>query len=320
MSEWGLEIISDAYIRQSPPPTPVGNGEIWQYEQLTLSHICLWIKQAVQGQSRKSCLIRFPKYTKFKAIIRNTVLPVISVYSSCICWNKSCLSSHHQLHVVSSCRDSSHCWDATGAAPLQQAAWWPGFLLQTRQKGESVCPSVHSQKSRVGLLSCCRTPEWLRLAQTLFHLLQPCSSRDTQSRVPRAVSRQVLEISKEESPQPLATCTSCPSTAKVPHSSSVLHSDRTGLYHICLPWLRIAQDFFRVKGWGPGVHWHKTTSPSCCRFYEEVMLLPPRSSSLQADTRWLSAAVSIHMDIFSSFLPKATNSLEKKKIIFKKPA
>jgi len=111
-----------------------------------------------------------------------------------------------------------------------------------------VCPSVHSQKSRVGLLSCCRTPEWLRLAQTLFHLLQPCSSRDTQSRVLRAVSRQVLEISKEESPQPLATCTSCPTTAKVPYCSSVLHSDRTGLYHICLPWLCIAQDFFRVKG------------------------------------------------------------------------
>lgn len=154
---------------------------------------------------------------------------------------------------------------------------------------------------------------FLSIQAIFYNLVQLHPSRDIRSRVPRAVSRQVLEISKEESPQPLATCTSCPTTAKVPYCSSVLHSDRTGLYHICLPWLCIAQDFFRVKGWGPGVHWHKTTSPSCCRFYEEVMLLPPRSSSLQADTRWLSAAVSIHMDIFSSFLPKATNSLEKKK-------
>lgn len=44
------------------------------------------------------------------------------------------------------------------------------------------------------------------------HLAQPCSSRDTQSTVPKAVSRPLWKISKEEIPQPLSsvcfiTCT-----------------------------------------------------------------------------------------------------------------
>lgn len=153
--------------------------------------------------------------------------------------------------MVSSWRGSSSCRDAAGAAPFQQPAWWLGLLLQSRQKGAIVCLYVHNQKSRAGLLSSCRTPEFLRLAQTLFHLLQPCSGRDTQSRVLRAVSRLLLETSKE-SAQPLPTCTSSPLTANVPHTSSVLHSDRTGLYHIYLCWLCAAQNFFREKAEAQG--------------------------------------------------------------------
>jgi len=37
------------------------------------------------------------------------------------------------------------------------------------------------------------------------HLAQPCSSRDTQSRVPMLMSRWFLRISKQESPQPLSS-------------------------------------------------------------------------------------------------------------------
>ena len=37
----------------------------------------------------------------------------------------------------------------------------------------------------------------------------PCSSRDTQSSVPRAVSKWLWKISKEESPQPLCSLCHC---------------------------------------------------------------------------------------------------------------
>lgn len=52
--------------------------------------------------------------------------------------------------------------------------------------------------------------EWLRLAGTSGSTwLNPCPSRDTQSRVLRSVSRLLLKISEEETPQSLwATCAS----------------------------------------------------------------------------------------------------------------
>lgn len=39
--------------------------------------------------------------------------------------------------------------------------------------------------------------------------LKPCSSRETQSRVPRSMPRQFLKISKEETPQPLGNLHQC---------------------------------------------------------------------------------------------------------------
>ena len=42
----------------------------------------------------------------------------------------------------------------------------------------------------------------------------PCPSRDTQSRVPRATSRQLWEIPKEETPQPLGGLCQCSITAQ----------------------------------------------------------------------------------------------------------
>lgn len=41
---------------------------------------------------------------------------------------------------------------------------------------------------------------------------KPCSSRDTQSRVPRARSGWLLDISKEEIPQPVGSLCQCSNT------------------------------------------------------------------------------------------------------------
>ena len=44
---------------------------------------------------------------------------------------------------------------------------------------------------------------------TFVPLTQPPSSRATQSRVPRATARQLLEISKEDTPEPLGSLCQC---------------------------------------------------------------------------------------------------------------
>jgi len=55
-----------------------------------------------------------------------------------------------------------------------------------------------------------RITAWLMLEETTGSMWpNPCSSRDTQSRVPGAVSRWLLEISKEETPQHLGSLCHC---------------------------------------------------------------------------------------------------------------
>jgi len=54
-------------------------------------------------------------------------------------------------------------------------------------------------------------------------LAHPCSIRNTQSRGPRPMARQLLSIPKEETPQPLGNLCRCSGTAQ--HSSAAWCSE-----------------------------------------------------------------------------------------------
>lgn len=71
----------------------------------------------------------------------------------------------------------------------------------------SSCPIPSTSKSHSRFH---RTTDWLKLEGVSESILShPCSTWDTQSKVPRTMFRQFLETSKEEALQPLwATCVS----------------------------------------------------------------------------------------------------------------
>ena len=55
-----------------------------------------------------------------------------------------------------------------------------------------------------------RTPAWLSLGGDSGSICSnPCPSRDIQSRALRTISRQLLQISKKEMPQPLDSLCQC---------------------------------------------------------------------------------------------------------------
>ena len=90
------------------------------------------------------------------------------------------------------------------------------FVLHLVVGGRSWCPiDFH------------KTTEWLRLegiSESIWS--NPCSSRNTQSRVPRTTSRWFLDISKEETLQPLwAVCSGASSCLLLPCPSGKLVLD-----------------------------------------------------------------------------------------------
>jgi len=101
-------------------------------------------------------------------------------------------------------------------------------------QGASVETTDGSQPSPGGLPGQHRITEWLGLAGASGPICSnPCTSRDTQRRVPRAVSRWLLEISKKETPQPLwETCASAPLPAQ--HRSASWCSEGTPVCAHCL--------------------------------------------------------------------------------------
>jgi len=93
------------------------------------------------------------------------------------------------------------------------SAWlfslWGSVRLNILTNKERICMS-----GRLQPLSH-RSPAQLRLAGPSGSLCSSlCPSRDTQSRVPRATSRWLWEILKEETPQPLGSLWQCSITAQ----------------------------------------------------------------------------------------------------------
>ena len=119
-------------------------------------------------------------------------------------------------------------------------------------------------------------------------LVQPCSSRDTQSRVPKATSRWLWKLSKEESPQPLGSPWQRP-----------VHPTSTPEANVKL---LCSCNFHVAPGQRPAPlspasicktrsRFHTNISPQAAcgaTFHESLSCSPPRRSSLSV-TRWRCA-------------------------------
>jgi len=132
-----------------------------------------------------------------------------------------------------------------GSEPLLLVLYCAGLWLQN-SLGISPDVSLHHHREMevcgAALRSCCggvkhyRFPEWLKLTGTSkATYTYPNFSRDTQSRGPRPMARQLLKVSKEESSKPLGSLCQC-------SSSHIINRD-PGVHPSFCQWQVEIQDF-----------------------------------------------------------------------------
>ena len=83
----------------------------------------------------------------------------------------------------------------------------------------------------MGMMGTHEDVEWLRLKVLLGPPAPALLSRYTQSRVPRPMSRWLLKVSKEGTPQPLGSLCHCSVTAQ--HRSAAWCSEGTSCVPLC---------------------------------------------------------------------------------------